>query len=166
VPGTDPTGHPVPNEDLKENGVTADFPDAVVVQFGQETLRGFTNRAQWSPGLLQSNDLQSPPILAENATEPTVVDMHQTKAVFFVRTFQGSGSDPILFHSNAPHKNKLWVRVRFHDGELMEGVMPNSVDLLLYDTISLVLSDPENNNLLVVFAKNQIREFHILGLRS
>ena len=142
------------------------FPDKVVVQFGQSVVKGYTHRSAWSPEALALAGGQTPPIQPVGEQAPITVDLRSAKAAFFVRSFEGLGHNPILYHDNTPHKDALWVRVIFQDGERVEAILENSREFLLYDTMALAPFDPEGNNHLIICAKTQIREFHVLGVRS
>ena len=139
--------------------------DMIVVQFGRSMLKGYTRRAAWTPAALDK-DGQSPPIFSLGAAQSQAIDLNQAKAAFFVRSFEGKGLSPIHFHGEQPHKEALWVRVVFNDGEVVEGMLTNSKDLLLHSNLFIVPYDPEGNNLLMIVAKAQIAEFHVLGLRT
>lgn len=139
--------------------------DMVVVQFGHSLLKGHTQKAAWSPAALGQDGL-SPPIIPLGETELKRIALESAKAAFFVRSFEGKGLNPIQFHGQQSHKDALWVRAIFHDGEIVEGMLENSKELLLHSTLSIIPYDPEGNNLLMVFAKTQLAEFHVLGVRS
>ncbi len=140
--------------------------DKVVVQFGQDTLKGYTDRVAWSAAKLTASAGRSPLIYPVDEQPAISVDLLEVKAVFFVHTFDGPGHNPILFHDNTPQKEALWVRLIFQDGERVEAILENSREFLLHDVLSLAPFDPEGNNQLIICAKAQIREFHVLGVRS
>ncbi len=161
----DSTARSAPDEDAGADR-PAGSNDKIVVQFGQNTLKGYTNRAEWSSSELTAAGGRSPLIYPVDGQPPMSVDLMEAKAVFFVHVFQGPGHNPILFHDNTPHKEALWVRVIFQDGERVEAILENSREFLLHDMLSLAPFDPEGNNHLIICAKAQIREFHVLGVRS
>ncbi len=53
----------------------------------------------------------------------------------------------VQFLSKAPMSEKLLVRVRFADGEVIEGGVNNAVGLLIETGFYLWPSDPEDNNI-------------------
>ena len=139
--------------------------DRVVVQFGHSILKGYTQREAWSPAALEQGSI-SPPIVPLGENESRTINLKTAKAAFFVHSFEGKGLNPIQFHGRQSHKDVIWARVIFRDGEMVEGMLENSKDILLHSTLSIVPYDPEGNNLLMIFAKTQLAEFHVLGLRS
>jgi hypothetical protein len=60
----------------------------------------------------------------------------------------------------------LWVRVHFHDNEMIEGIISNSRDFVLENGFFLMPTDPNGNNKLVYVLKSGLQDFHILGIRN
>ena len=55
------------------------------------------------------------------------IDLRDIKAVYFVREF--SDADPMLrkTFTTRPRTEGLWVRLRFKDSEVIEGILPNDL---------------------------------------
>ncbi|MGA7687238.1 MAG: hypothetical protein WCA58_19655, partial [Terriglobales bacterium] len=55
------------------------------------------------------------------------IDLHDIKAVYFVREF--SDSDLMLrkTFTTRPRTEGLWVRLKFKDSDMMEGILPNDL---------------------------------------
>ncbi len=144
----------------------------VVVRFEDHAVRG----------LAQVGDLGSVEQLVRNApqhpiesirlTSPETGDVREVpvrdaKAIFFVRTFDGDLKHRALhFHENAPVMEGLWVRVRFQDGEMIEGLISNTHDYVLGAGFFMMPTDPNGNNRLIYVLKNKLRDFNVLGIRS
>ncbi|MCL2661369.1 MAG: hypothetical protein FWD64_12755 [Acidobacteriaceae bacterium] len=96
------------------------------------------------------------------------VPTKDAKAVFFVRTFDGDERHRALhFHNeSAPIASGLWVRVAFHDNEMIEGFIGNTRDYVLEDGFFLLPTDPDGNNRLVYVLKSGLKDFHVLGIRK
>jgi hypothetical protein len=89
------------------------------------------------------------------------------KAVFLVKTFEGSRDySEFKVFSNQPNGKGVWVRVHFLDGEIIEGIAPNSLDTYAKPVFFLVPPDPGSNNQAVLVSKCSLREMHILGLAT
>lgn len=101
----------------------------------------------------------------EDGSPPVAVDLQNTKAVFFVRSFAGmpSQQDVRFFDSLAIHPH-LWVRVTFADGEIMEGRVSNNLELLTKNAFRLFPVDELTNNRCLFVPKGSLREFQIIGL--
>ncbi|HVG26282.1 MAG TPA: hypothetical protein VM865_01655, partial [Acidobacteriaceae bacterium] len=99
----------------------------VVVQRTDGPLKGFTEKADWTTqaGSLSIEDQDRESIrvrrLDSGAFEDVPLD--NVKAVFFVRDFAGEvRRRDLRFHDHLPATECLWVRVRFQDGETIEGL--------------------------------------------
>ena len=87
------------------------------------------------------------------------------KAVFFVSDFQGSAErHPILFYTRGPEVGDIWAEVTFHDGEVVEGYVSNSLTHLTSDGFFLRPTDPGGNNLLVYVNKASLKNYRVLGV--
>ena|SRR5271165_853220 len=93
-----------------------------------------------------------------------VVPLPQTKAVFIVKRHEGNPEqDEVRFFSDMD-ANDVWVRIRFADGEILEGQTGNGKHLLSDPGIWLRPFDTTGNNLLVYVPKSSIVVFHIMGV--
>jgi hypothetical protein len=99
--------------------------------------------------------------------EEEEIPTQDAKAVFFVKTFDGDlRHNALHFHSNAPIIPGLWVRVQFHDGEMIEGIISNTRDFVLEPGFFLIPTDPNGNNRLAYVNKSGLKDFHVLGMRN
>jgi hypothetical protein len=95
-----------------------------------------------------------------------VIDVDQAKAIFFVREFGGQPEyRDIKFFKERPANEGLWVRVRFSDNEVTEGLVHNSVNLFLCPGFLMKPPDPSSNNRIVYALKSALVSFEVLGLR-
>ena len=95
------------------------------------------------------------------------VQLDSIKAVFFVKTFEGSRQySEFKVFTNQPNGRGVWIRVHFHDGEIMEGIASNSLDTYTRPVFSLTPPDPRSNNESVLVSKQCLKEMQILGLAS
>lgn len=91
----------------------------------------------------------------------------QAKAVFFVREFEGQPAyNELRFFKNVPEFQGLWVRLRFIDDEITEGLVHNSLPLLMGPGFFLKPPDPQSNNKMVYAMKKSLADFQVMGLRS
>jgi hypothetical protein len=88
------------------------------------------------------------------------------KAVFYVNSFEGDSNHKELnFHSRAPIVHGIWVRLQFRDGEVMEGIIYNSIRYLVDPGFFLLPTDPDSNNRLVYVRKSWLSDYRVLGMR-
>lgn len=89
------------------------------------------------------------------------------KAIFLVKTFEGSRDySEFKVFTNRPNGKGVWVRVHFHDGEIIEGIAPNALDTYAKPVFYLVPPDPGSNNQAVLVSKRSLREMQVLGLAT
>jgi hypothetical protein len=55
------------------------------------------------------------------------IDLKEIKGVYFVREFADSETLSRKTFTSRPRSEGLWVRLRFKDGEVLEGMMPNDL---------------------------------------
>ena len=144
----------------------------VVIRYENHAVRGLAEPSELgSIDQLLRNDPVYPldSIRLKLLDSGTVEDVStkDAKAVFFVKTFDGDLRHRALhFHEHAPIVAGLWVRVYFHDGEMIEGIISNTRDFVLEDGFFMRPTDPNGNNRLVYILKGRLKDFHVLGMRN
>jgi hypothetical protein len=95
------------------------------------------------------------------------VPISAIKAVFFVRSFDGNPdrAERKIFRSR-PRLAGLWVRVKFKDSEVLEGLLPNN--LLEVDPLGYMISSPDvySNNIRFFVPRTALIEMEIIGVIS
>ena len=95
------------------------------------------------------------------------IETRLAKAIFFVNRFDGDARRKDLnFSTGLPVKQGIWIRIKFQDGEFMEGIVHNTLHYLVNPGFFLRPTDPESNNRLVYVMKNQLEDYRVLGLRD
>lgn len=118
----------------------------------QNPTRGFPTRL-----ILQS----------DNGQGNHEIDVTTAKAIFFVKSFQGDKEKhPVRFYANGPAVHGIWVEVRFNDGEVVEGVIHNSIHHLVEEGFLMSPSDPDSNNEVIYVLKSSISNYRVLGVRT
>lgn len=144
----------------------------VVIRYEDRAVRGFAAVEELgSIEQLLRNDPQYPidsiRLKILDTGDVTEVPTKDAKAVFFVKTFDGDLRHRALhFHEHAPIVPGLWVRVYFHDGEMIEGIISNTREFVLETGFFLRPTDPNGNNRLVYVLKGGLKDFHVLGMRN
>jgi hypothetical protein len=97
----------------------------------------------------------------------TVVDLRQAKALFFVKTLEGrTDYVEVKFFERNPQIEGLWIKIRFKDGEITEGIVHNSLPFVADNGFFLRPPDPHSNNRVVFVVKSFLNDFRVLGIRS
>jgi hypothetical protein len=95
------------------------------------------------------------------------IPIKDAKAVFFVKSFEGDARHhELTFHTRTVVAQGIWVRIGFKDGEVMEGLVHNSIHYLIDSGFYMLPTDPGSNNKLVYVVKNGIQDCRVLGLRT
>ncbi len=146
----------------------SDDPYMIVVRGQDYTLKGFADRSQWPPEMdgAHTQGLTSIRLRRQNSGEVEDIALTNIKAVFFVKDFSGQTSHvDLLFHNRMPPMECLWIRIRFDDGETIEGIIHNSLDHIVGPGFFMAPADPIGNNWLIYVSKSRLTGFEILGLR-
>jgi len=139
---------------------------------GSRTLRGYLDSIALDTveELLSHAPQSSPESFRLRHLESDIVEeiaADDVKAVFYVICFKGDSDHKELnFHSRAPIVHGIWVRLQFRDGEVMEGIIYNSIRYLVDPGFFLLPTDPESNNRLVYVRKSWLSDYRVLGMRK
>jgi hypothetical protein len=119
--------------------------------------------------LLRRDVILMPPemtVRIAGSGEIATIPLQSLKALFFVKTFEGrTDYKEIKFFEGHPSIEGMWVRVRFHDGETIEGIVRNSLHYLVDPGFLLKPPDPHSNNQILYVMKNSLGDFQVLGVR-
>jgi hypothetical protein len=140
----------------------------IVVQFGDRTVKGYTDRALWPPQQTFEPGFCIPmKVVDAGITQNTFQNMclDGGKAIFFVKSFEGKQHDDLRFYDDREPMDCLWVRVTFHDDEVIEGIIRNDPSFVFNSCFLMSPVDPEGNNWLIYVIKTQLKNFQVLGLR-
>jgi hypothetical protein len=146
--------------------------EKVVIQFGSRTVKGYLELPTWNTieDLLSNAPRCSPETFRFRSVESDIVEeisIRDVKAIFYVDSFEGDPSHKELnFHSKAPITHGIWMRVQFLDGEVMEGIVNNSIRYLVDPGFFMVPTDPDSNNKLAYVVKSRLADHRVLGMRK
>jgi hypothetical protein len=146
--------------------------EKVVVQFGTKTIKGYlvSPPSNTIEELLRAAPTNFPEAFHVRLLDSEVVEdiaVDDVKAVFYVKGFEGDSDHKHLnFHARAPIIPGIWMRFQFLDGEVMEGIVMNSIRYLVDPGFFLIPTDPGSNNKLVYVLKSWVVDHRVLGLRK
>ncbi|HTS49149.1 MAG TPA: hypothetical protein VMH05_14460 [Bryobacteraceae bacterium] len=129
----------------------------LVTRFDREPLAGFVNPQSY----LQAEGLE----LLSQGGAVSVVPYLDIKLVCFVRDFQqGEPRKELRLFTTRPKMEGLWVRMRFRDGDVMDGMLSNN--LLQMDSygLSVVPPDPGFQNQRIFVPKAALSTVQVLGV--
>jgi len=129
----------------------------IIRRFDREPLSGFVNPQSY----LQAGGLE---VLSATGVL-TIVSYEEVKVVYFVRDFDAEepqGERRVF--SSRPKMSGLWVRMRFRDGEVMDGLVSNNLLQMEPQGFTFVPPSPSSNSQKVFVPRAALSEFHVLGV--
>jgi len=146
--------------------------EKVVVQFGTRSIKGYLESPAWNTieellGNAPQSSLETLRIRRLESDLVEEISLKDVKAVYYVNSFDGNSDHKDLnFYSRAPIVHGIWMRCQFRDGEVMEGIVYNSLRYLIDPGFFLLPTAPESNNKLVYVVKSWLVDHRVLGTRK
>lgn len=128
---------------------------AMVRRFHRETLPGYVNPVTF----LQPEGVE---LLSEEG-QVTVIPYGELKTVSFVKEFDTAAEERQTFLTR-PKMAGLWVRIRFRDGELLEGILPNNLLQVELHGFAVVPPDSYGNRQKVFVPRAALLAVEVLGV--
>jgi hypothetical protein len=94
-----------------------------------------------------------------------VVPYDEVKAVQFVKDFEppDPSAERKVFGTR-PKMDGLWVRLKFRDGEVMDGILANNLLAIESHGFTVVPPDPYSNNQRLFLPRAALTELQVLGV--
>ena len=141
---------------MKTKAPASTHKKVVVVLADRKSLPGYLNPARL--GQLDPIDVLTPE--GEHVQFPVA----KVRAIYFVRDF----SDEFEPHRKAflsrPKLDGLWVKLRFHDGDTLEGVIPNDLLSLLDNGLQITPPDLNSSTDRIFVPRAALAEVIVLGV--
>ena len=129
----------------------------VIVEFLDRTsARGYLNPAIL--GSVEAIDL----LTTDGEHRP--IDLQAVRSVHFVREFVDSVILERKTFLSRPKLDGLWVRLRFRDDDVMEGIVANELLDLLDKGVQLTPPDLHGNTLRLFIPRSALAEVKVLGV--
>ena len=90
--------------------------------------------------------------------------MASVKSVYFVREFPDAFQPERKVFLSRPKLDGLWVRLRFRDEDVMEGIVANDLLDLLDNAVQLTPPDLHGNTLRLFIPRSALAEMKVLGV--
>jgi hypothetical protein len=108
----------------------------IIRKMDRDSVSGYVSPAQFvNEGKLE---------LLNTAGNVVAMDLREIKGVYFVREFGDSESLVRKTFTSRPRSEGLWVRLRFKDNEILEGLMP--ADLTQSTAEGFLVSPPDQRS--------------------
>ena len=121
-----------------------------------KSLRGYLN-----PGRLGQID---PLDLLTAEGEHQEIPLSRIRTIYFVRQFDGDYEPERKVFLSRPKLDGLWVRLRYTDGETLEGVVPNDLLNLLDNGVQITPPDFNSNTDRIFVPRSALSELTVLGV--
>jgi hypothetical protein len=141
---------------VKHSAATSTHKKVVVVMSDRTALNGYL-----SPARLQSSD---PIDLLTPQGEHRPVQFDDIRAIYFVREFNNQYEPERKAFLSRPKLDGLWVRLRFHDNETLEGVITNDLLALLDAGVHVTPPDLSGTALRIFVPRSSLAEMTVLGV--
>jgi Family of unknown function (DUF6982) len=141
---------------VKKRGPGSTLKKVVVLLLGRETLRGYLDAK--TVGRSEVVDLLSPD------GEFRSIPLRDIKSVYFVREFSNPFEPERKTFLSRPKIDGLWVRLRFRDEDVMEGIVANDLIELLDGGLRLTPPDLHGNVLHMFVPRTALAEVKVLGV--
>lgn len=129
----------------------------LVARFDRETLRGFVR----APAGFDGDALE----LLTPEGSLLQVPFAETKAICFVRDLESAETwQAHRSFAARPKSSGLWVRLRFRDGDSIEGMLPNNLMMQEVAGFSIVPPDPTFQNQRIFVPRQALTEVQVLGV--
>ena len=102
--------------------------------------------------------------LMNTAGNVVAIELRDVKGVYFVREFGDSESLTRKTFTSRPRMEGLWVRLRFRDNEIIEGMMPNALLQEGGDGFSIIPPDTHSNTQRIFVPRSALAEMTVLGV--
>lgn len=129
---------------------------ALIRRYDRETLAGYVNPSSF----LQPEGVE----LISDQGHASIVPYRDVKLVAFVREFEGAAEPERLVFQTRPKMAGLWVSLRFRDGAVLEGIIPNNLMLLEAAGFTVIPPDSFGNQQRVWAPKGSLAAVEVLGV--
>ncbi len=127
----------------------------IVRKMDRDSVNGYVGAAFISDGKLE---------LMNTAGNVVAIELHEVKGVYFVREFGDSETLTRKTFTSRPRVEGLWVRLRFRDNEIIEGMMPNDLLHEGSEGFSIIPPDTRSNTQRIFVPRAALAEMTVIGV--
>jgi hypothetical protein len=142
---------------LKTKAPTSTHKKVIVELLDKKLLRGYLN-----PGRLGRGEGEIDLLTQNGAHEQ--VPVGKVRAVYFVRDLEDDIELERKSFLSRPKLDGLWVRLRFQDGDSLEGVIPNDLLAFLDNGVQITPPDFNSNADRIYVPRSALTEMTVLGV--
>jgi len=141
---------------LKPRAQATTHKKVVIELLSRQTFRGYLN-----PSRLASSEVLE---LLTPDGERQEIALSKVRAIYFVRDLKEDFEPERKSFLSRPKLDGLWVKLRFQDGQILEGVIPNDLLTFLDNGLHLTTPDFNSNTDRIYVPRSAIAELTVLGV--
>lgn len=127
----------------------------IVRKLGRDSAGGYVSANYIVDGKLE---------LLNPSGKVVLIDLREIKSVDFVRDFNDAGSSARKTFTSRPRTEGLWVRLKFIDNDVVEGMMPNDLNQVLAEGYLITPPDTRGNLQRIFVPKTALEEISVLAV--
>jgi len=127
----------------------------IVRKMDRDTVSGYVSADFLSDGKIE---------VLNTAGNVVAIELREVKGVYFVREFGDSESLVRKTFTSRPRTEGLWVRLKFRDNEIIEGMMPNDLVQDGSDGFSIIPPDTRTNTQRIFVPRSALAEMTVLAV--
>ena len=129
---------------------------ALIRRYDRESVAGYVNPASF----LQPEGVE----LLSDLGHASIIPYPEIKLVAFVKEFEGAAEPERQVFQTRPKMAGLWVNLRFRDGSVLEGIIPNDLMLLEGSGFTVIPPDSFGNQQRVWAPRASLVSVEVLGV--
>ncbi len=141
---------------MKTKAPASTHKKVVLLLSDKKSQRGYLNPARL--GQLDLIDVLTPD------GEHMEIPLAKIRSIYFVRDFSDDFEPERKAFLSRPKLDGLWVRLRFNDGETLEGVIPNDLLSLLENGLQITPPDLNSSTDRIFVPRSALSELTVLGV--
>jgi hypothetical protein len=127
----------------------------IVRKMDRDTVSGYVSATFIADGKIE---------VLNTAGNVVAIELRDVKGVYFVREFGDSESLTRKTFTSRPRSEGLWVRLRFRDNEIIEGMMPNDLVQDGNEGFSIIPPDTRSNTQRIFVPRAALAEMNVLAV--
>ena len=135
---------------------TSTHKKVILRKMNQEHLRGYVNPQTFA----QDTGVE---ILTQDG-QVTLLAYEEVKGLHFVREFEEGDRIERKVFTSRPKMDGLWLRLKFKDDEVIEGILPNNLLSMEGRGFTITPPDPYANSQKIFVPRSALAELTVLGV--
>jgi hypothetical protein len=128
----------------------------IVRKMGRDSISGYVSPANF---VVEGNlELLNP------SGKVVLIDLAEVKSVDFVRDFSDTASAGRKTFTTRPRTDGLWVRLKFTDNDVLEGLMANDLTQIIAEGFLITPPDTRGNTQRVFVPRTALQELNVLAV--